>query len=79
MTIRPRISFIMVIIGLDHWKLFALELGKIAELDLVYTLASTNINQSVPNLVRMYVTMRSWISLIMDAIRPELSELYELE
>ena len=49
----------MVIIGLEHPELFALELGKIAETDFVYTLASTNINQSVPNLVRMYVTIRS--------------------
>ena len=32
-------------------ELFALDLGKIAEFDVVYTLASTNINQSAPNLV----------------------------
>ena len=29
---------------------------------LVYTLASTNINQSVPNLVKMYMTIRSQLS-----------------
>ena len=40
----------------DHPELFALEFGKIAESDFVYTLASTNINQSAPNLVKMYVT-----------------------
>ena len=45
----------------------------------VYTLASTNINQSAPNLVKMYVTIRSWMSLIMDLIRAELSELFALE
>ena len=28
-----------------HLELFALEFGKIAESDFVYTLASTNINQ----------------------------------
>ena len=33
--------------------LFALEFRKIAEYDFVYTLASTNINQSAPNLVQM--------------------------
>ena len=33
----------------EHQELFALELGEIAEFDFVYTLASTNINQSVPN------------------------------
>ena len=46
---------------------------------LVYTLASTNINQSVQNLVRMYVTTRSRMSSIMDVIRPELSKLSALE
>ena len=40
----------------------------------VYTLASTNINQSAPNVVKMYVTIRSWMSSIMDLIKPELSE-----
>ena len=32
---------------------------------LVYTLASKNINQSAPNLVQMYMTIRSWMSSIM--------------
>ena len=45
---------------------FALDLGKIAASDFVYTLASTNINQSAPNLVKMYVTIRSQMGLIMD-------------
>ena len=52
---------------------------KISESDIVYTLASTNIDQSTPNLVKMYVTIRSWMSLIMDLIRPELFELSALE
>ena len=42
----------------EHLELFALDLGKIAESDFVYTLASTNINKSAPNLVKMYVTIR---------------------
>ena len=50
-----------------------------AESDFVYTLASTNINQLAPNLVKMYVTIRSPMSLIIDLIRPELSELFALE
>ena len=54
-------------------ELFALEFGKIAESDFVYTLASTNINQSAPNLVKMYVTIRSWMSSIMDLIKPVMS------
>ena len=44
MTIRSWISFIMAKIGPGHLELFALEFGKIAEFDFVYTLASTNIN-----------------------------------
>ena len=46
---------------------------------LVNTLASTNINQSAPNLVKMFMTIRSRMSLIMDLIRPELSQLFALE
>ena len=40
-------------------ELFVLEFRKIAESDFVYTLASTNIYQSAPNLVKIYVTIRS--------------------
>ena len=63
----------------EHPELFALEFGKIAETDFVYTLASPNINQSAPNLVKMYVTIRSRMSSIMDLIRAELSELFAIE
>ena len=63
----------------EHQKLFALEFGKIAESDFVYTLASTNIDQSTPNLVKMYMNIRSRMTFIMDVIRPELSELSDLE
>ena len=45
---------------------------------LVNTLASTNINQSAPNLVKVYMTIRSWTSSIMELIRPELPELSAL-
>ena len=38
-------------IGPEQLELFALELGKIATLDFVYSLASININQSVPDMV----------------------------
>ena len=74
MPIKSRMSLIMGQIEPDHPELFALEFGKIAESDFVYTLASTNIDQSAPNLVKMYVTIRSWMSLIIDPIKPELSE-----
>ena len=63
----------------ENPELFALEFGKIAEPDFVYTPASTNIDQSASNLVKMYVTIRSWMRLIMDLIGPELSELSNLE
>ena len=44
---------IMGLIGPEQLELFALELGKIATFDFVYSVASTNINQSAPNLVTM--------------------------
>ena len=72
-------SLIMGQIKLEYPGLFALEFRKIAESDFAYTLASTNINQSTPNSVKMYLTIRSQMSLIMDLIGPELSELCALE
>ena len=79
MPIRSRMSSIMGQIELENPELFALEFGKIAEYDFVCTLSSTNISQSAPNLVRMYVIIRSRMCLIMDLIVPELSELSALE
>ena len=70
MPIKSRMSSILGQIESEHPKLFALEFGKIAESDFVYTIASTNIDQSTPNLFRM--TIRLWMSLIMDLIGPEL-------
>ena len=79
MPIRSRMRLIMGQIELEHLELFALEFGKIAETDFLYTLASTNINQLAPNLFKMYVTIRSHMSSIMDLIVPELFELSALE
>ena len=62
MPIRSQMSSIMGQIEAEHPELLALEFGKIAESDFIYTLASTNINQSAPNLVKMYVTIRSLMS-----------------
>ena len=73
--IRSRMSSIVSQIEEENPELFVLEFGKIAEYDFVYILSSTNINQSAPNLVQMYMTIRSRISLIME---PQLSAL-ELE
>ena len=79
-------SLIMFQIEQEHPELFALEFGKIAEYDFVY---STNINQSAANLVKMYVIIRSQVKMyviirsrmnsIKDLIGPELSELSALE
>ena len=66
-------------IELEDLELFALEFGKIAESDFVNALSSTNINQSAPNFVKMYVTVRCRMSVIMDLIRLELLELSALE
>ena len=79
MPIKFRMSSIMGQIKSEHLELFALEFGKIAESDFVYTLASTNIDQSTPYLVKLYVTIRSWMRLIMNLIGPELFQLSTLE
>ena len=79
MPMRARMSSIMGQLEPEHPELFALEFGKIAESDFVYTPASTNIDQSAPNLVEMYMTIKSRVSSIIDVIRPELSELSTLE
>ena len=79
MPIKFRMSSILGQIASEHPKFFALEFGKIAESDFVYTLMSTNIDQSTPNLVKMYMTLRLQMSLIMDLIGPELYELSALE
>ena len=72
MPVKSRMSLITGQIKSEHPELFAFEFGKIAESDFVYTLASTNIYQSTPNLVKMFVTIRSLMSSIMDLIGPEL-------
>ena len=66
-------SSIMSPIRPEIQELFALELGKIVAVDLVYFLASTNINQSVPNLITMYM------SSIIGQVIPDQSVLSALE
>ena len=60
---------IMDLIGPELSELFALEFAKIAESDFVYSIASINVDQLVPNMVTIYMTMRSRMSLIMGQIR----------
>ena len=73
MPIRSRMSLIIRQFEPEHPELFALEFGRNSESDFVYTLASTNINQSAPNLVKMNVIIRSRMSLIMDLSLPYLT------
>ena len=49
-------SLIMDLIRPELYELFALEFTKIAESDFVYTLASTNIDNLVQNIVTIYMT-----------------------
>ena len=72
-------SSIMGQIEPEHPELFALEFEKLLNLTLFTLLSSTNINQSTPDLVKMYMTMRSQMSSIMELIGPELSESSALE
>ena len=76
MTIRSRMN--IDLIGPEHLELFALDL-KNSIFHFVYPLASTNINQSAPNLVKIYMTIRSRMSSILGLIGPEPPELYALE
>ena len=62
MPMRARMSSIMGQIEAECPELFALEFGKLAESHFVDTLASTNIDQSAPNFVKMYMTIRFRIS-----------------
>ena len=79
MPIRSWMSLITGQIEQKGPELYALEFRKIAENDFIYTLSSTNIDQSALNLVKMYVIIRSQLSLIMDLIGSEVFELSALE
>ena len=69
MAIRSQTSLIMGLIGPERPELFALEL-KNAIFLFAYPLASTNINQSAPNLVKIYMTIKSWVNSILGLTEP---------
>ena len=69
----------MDVIGPELSELSALEFWKFSIFEFGYTLAFTNIDQSAPNLVKMYMTIRSRMSLIIDLIEQGLSKLSALE
>ena len=71
-------SLIMGQIGPEQLELFAFELGKIAAFNLVYSPASTNMNQSTPNLVTMYMSITSQMRLITGQVIPDPSVLSAL-
>ena len=62
-------SSTMDLIGPELFELFALEFAKIAKSDIVYNLASTNVDQLVTNMVTIYMTTRSWMIPIVGQIR----------
>ena len=72
-------SSIMGQIGPEQLELLGLELGKIAAFDFVYSLSSTNINQTAPNLVTVYMSIRSQMSLIMGQVVSDQSVLSALK
>ena len=62
-------SSIMGPIGPEQLELFAVEFGKNCAFDFVYSLASTNINQSAPKIVTMYMSIRCQMNLIIGHTR----------
>ena len=71
-------SLIMDVIRPELSKLSALELENLPYLT-VYTLASANIDQSVPNMATIYMPIRSQMSSIKEQIEPEYRELLALK
>ena len=52
---------------------------KFAMFDFVYTLASANIDQSIPNLATTYLPIRSGMSSIMEQIKPKHPVVFALD
>ena len=68
----------MDLIGPELFELSALQFENLPYLTL-FTLASANIDQSVPNLATIYIPIKSRMSSIMGQIEPEHPELFALE
>ena len=79
MPIKSQMSSIMDVIRPELSELSTLELENFSIFDFVYTLVSANIDQSVPNLVTIYMPIKSRMNLIMGQIEPEHPELFALE
>ena len=78
-TIKSQMSSIMDSIGPELSELFTVEFAKIVESNFVYNLVFTNVDQLVPNMVTIYMTMSSWMSLIFSQILQIHLELFALE
>ena len=78
MTTRAWMNSTMEPIGPELSELSALEFEIFAIFDFVYSLASANIDQSVPNLATIHMPMRAQMSSIMGQIEPEHMELFAL-
>ena len=76
--IRSGMSSIMELIR-PELRVVCPWIRKIAIFNFVYTLASANIDQSVPNLATICMPIRSRMSLIMGQIELEHPELFALE
>ena len=59
----------MDLIGPELSELFALEFAKLLNLTLLSPYSYTNVDQLVLNMVTVYMTVRSWMSLIMGQIQ----------
>ena len=71
MTIRSLISLNIELIGPELSRVVCPWIRKFAIFDFVYTLASANIDQSIPNLATLYMPIRSWMNSIMVKIELE--------
>ena len=71
-------SQIMGLIGPEHLEIFAFEFENFY-FSLCLHSNIYNINQSAPNLVKIHMTIRYRMSLIMGLIGPEHVELFTLE
>ena len=77
--VRSWTSSIMNVVGTELSELSAHSLKKTVTFDFVYILSSAYIDQSAPNLGKIFMANRIWVSLIMGPIGLEQLELFGLE
>ena len=78
-TVRSWKSLIMNVIGTELSELSGHFLKTTVTFDFAYTLSSAYIDQSAPNLGKIFMSNRVWKSSIMDPIGPKQLELFGLE